>query len=173
MHSFPFSSSAPWNNYHHFSQCWDQLYGPIWDWALKCVCGFQFQILFHCKISNFGAARVFFLQIFSLGNHPKRRPPGGGLAGNPPRWRGVSCNELTTGNQGSVPDCCPPACSSKSMTHTNNLVSKSWQNWSGLRLCSPFKSDMVLHFFLPKLNIVRTSGLRSVIRKIHVNIYSV
>jgi len=27
-HFFPCSSLAPWKNFHQFSRCWDQLYGP-------------------------------------------------------------------------------------------------------------------------------------------------
>ena len=42
-HSFPCSSSAPWNNYCHFSRFGTNCMVPSdWDLAPKCVCGPNF-----------------------------------------------------------------------------------------------------------------------------------
>ena len=81
--SFPCSSSAPCNNYHHSSRFWDQVYGPIrklWSQFQIYLTG-EFQFFFSwlllyrfprsfengCRRSE-GSERYEFLQSWVLSN---------------------------------------------------------------------------------------------------------
>jgi len=52
--SFFLSSSAPWNNYHHFPRFWDQLYGPLQlGLSTEMHLWFQFHVWLNWRISIF------------------------------------------------------------------------------------------------------------------------
>ena len=52
-HSFPCSSSAPWNNYFHFSRFWDKLYGPFrLGLGTEVRLWSHLHFLFNWRISN-------------------------------------------------------------------------------------------------------------------------